>query len=448
MRYADTTPFLGVVATALAGYAVCGAWRLAPVRWMTALAALSAAYALGAFTPLHGALYSFAPVLDKARIPVRAIHLFNFGIAVLAAYGLDRMLARPGQIPLRRFSVVLAAFGSVVVAIWMLRGQPEEGVAAGAIVALVLAALAAAWRHARIGRGTLVASVTFLMLTELYPVSTRHFSSRYDKNANKFVRTLTENKDIAARLREEPGPMRLFVHDRDMPANFGDWHGFDVVEGYMAGVSGNILWVGRHTTEAQRLYGVTHHIARKATSPDQVDLYEGASGLKIFRTPGALPRAWSVHQVETVTEERLFDARIRDQSFDPARTALVMGAPPELEPCGGDDVKLVSRAPNRIRLHAAMQCRGLVVMSELFYPGWRATIDGKPAAIIEAYGSLRSLVVEKGDHAIEFVFRPISVYGGLALTLMGAVATALLVLWRHPEKPGPGKRVSATDAHR
>jgi len=62
-------------------------------RWVAAAAGLALLFALSAATPLHDTLYSLLPGVGKARIPVRASHILNLGLCILAAYGLDGFLA-------------------------------------------------------------------------------------------------------------------------------------------------------------------------------------------------------------------------------------------------------------------------------------------------------------------------------------------------------------------
>jgi uncharacterized membrane protein YfhO len=63
----------------------------------------------------------------------------------------------------------------------------------------------------------------------------------------------------------------------------------------------------------------------------------------------------------------------------------------------------------------------MVILSDTWFPGWHATVDGKPARIYEAYGVLRGVVVERGSHIIEMAYRPASVIWGGVLTAIGFV---------------------------
>lgn len=66
----------------------------------------------------------------------------------------------------------------------------------------------------------------------------------------------------------------------------------------------------------------------------------------------------------------------------------------------------------------------ILVLSELDYPGWRATVAGAPAPILRANGILRGLALTPGRHEVSLVFRPTSVYWGAAVS----VATVFLAI--------------------
>jgi uncharacterized membrane protein YfhO len=67
----------------------------------------------------------------------------------------------------------------------------------------------------------------------------------------------------------------------------------------------------------------------------------------------------------------------------------------------------------------------MVILSDTFFPGWLASVDGRDTPIHEAYGFLRGVVVPGGLHTLEFRYRPRSVFLGAALT---AFATAIATL--------------------
>jgi len=60
-----------------------------------------------------------------------------------------------------------------------------------------------------------------------------------------------------------------------------------------------------------------------------------------------------------------------------------------------------------------------LVLSEVQYPGWKVVVDGNRQPIELAYGLLRSVNLPEGDHVVEFSFRPLTVYVGLGMAMIG-----------------------------
>ena len=114
--------------------------------------------------------------------------------------------------------------------------------------------------------------------------------------------------------------------------------------------------------------------------------------------------------------------RVQDPAFDFRTTVSLPYAAPPLDTCAGDQVRVVRHAANRVTIQAQMACRGIVILGDSFYPGWRAKVDGQAAEIHPAFGVIRGVVVEAGAHEIDMRYLPTSFVGGGALTLLGLVA--------------------------
>jgi uncharacterized membrane protein YfhO len=65
------------------------------------------------------------------------------------------------------------------------------------------------------------------------------------------------------------------------------------------------------------------------------------------------------------------------------------------------------------------------VLTDTWYPGWRATVDGRETPIHEAYGALRGVVLPAGAHTVEFRYRPWTAYWGALFTALASAAAAL-----------------------
>ncbi len=442
---ADSTPYLGVTVVSLALLGLVKGWSDTRVRWLAALAALSAAYSMGALTPLQGVLYAIAPMLGKARVPVRAIHLLNLAITVLTAYGVDAVLTNTGGRWTRRVRLTLVAFGGLIVgAATISRPNLNDGVLLVGLVALALAGIILARQSEALGRKAIQVSILALVMVELYNVATGSFSSRYGKDQNKFVNVLLQNKDIVAYLRtqeleaEKAGgnPIRVNVNDQDIPTNFGDWHGIDMLEGYMAGVTNNLLRHELHTKRTQSLFGVTHWIGREPYRPDMQEVFAGESGIKVWQNPDPMPRVWSVHAVRGVKVDGELRQLVQVSTLDFHREVALLGEVPLLQVCPGEDqVRLTRRRTDRLTVSAKLSCTGMIILAETNYPGWTSTVDGKPARLWEPWGALRGVVVPAGEHEVKFSYRPLSVYGGAALTALGILLTLVMLRRSDPRPP-------------
>src|SRR5262249_13766112 len=152
-------------------------------------------------------------------------------------------------------------------------------------------------------------------------------------------------------------------------------------------------------TRVRMMYGVNFHVGSKPIRGDQVEEFVSRSGLKVYRNPTAYPRAWVVHEIRTIQRDDQIGPMLTARSFEPRRQTFVKGAPPELEKCDAQETaRLIERQPDRVLIEANLNCRGMVIDSDTFYPGWVAAIDGQPAPVFEAYGFLRGVVVESGPH--------------------------------------------------
>ncbi|MGH8934487.1 MAG: hypothetical protein ACRDZO_28620 [Egibacteraceae bacterium] len=150
--------------------------------------------------------------------------------------------------------------------------------------------------------------------------------------------------------------------------------------------------------------------------------------VRILARPSALPRAWLVHAARREEPDRALEL-LASGAVDPAETALVEVEPPPLEAtAAGDHVQITHHQPDRIVVETASDAAGLLVLSEVAYPAWRATVDGQDASILVADAALRAVAVPAGAHTIELRFASGALTWGTALTASTALAL-LGVLW-------------------
>jgi hypothetical protein len=105
----------------------------------------------------------------------------------------------------------------------------------------------------------------------------------------------------------------------------------------------------------------------------------------------------------------------------------------------GDREAIAERSPNRIRLQVRLPAPETLVVSEAWMPGWRASLDGQPAAVTPFEGALLSVRVPEGEHAVEFVYDSAfsRVGGWVSLLSASAVLVALALLLARKRRSSP-----------
>jgi uncharacterized membrane protein YfhO len=88
---------------------------------------------------------------------------------------------------------------------------------------------------------------------------------------------------------------------------------------------------------------------------------------------------------------------------------------------GEAQIVTVLENPNRILLRVKAISRGWLVLSDLWYPGWKATVDGEVVSIRRANGIFRAISVDSGEHLVEFVYQPVTFYIGVMVSLVGLI---------------------------
>jgi Bacterial membrane protein YfhO len=165
-----------------------------------------------------------------------------------------------------------------------------------------------------------------------------------------------------------------------------------------------LIWkASLYDSQTQRSIPLPHYDEKKWRR-----VYD-ANNILILENPDALPRAWLVNEAEQVSSEEAL-RRIRGESlqaFDPRRTALIEIPSEQLKssPSGAaPNIQLLKDDPNHQIIETSAEVRTVLVVSEINYPGWRATIDGAELPVITVDYLLRGAIVPAGKHRIEMYY--------------------------------------------
>ena len=173
--------------------------------------------------------------------------------------------------------------------------------------------------------------------------------------------------------------------------------------------------------------------------PKQYRHLMGSDGADVWENTRHVPRSLVVHRITPVKDEtaaldffrhlsrRLPSGALRVEKFDPTQEAVVEGigtaASGRLRGCetpGRATIRSYDADDVVIDVEAA--CPGLVVLTDVYFPGWRATVNGKSATIHPTDIAFRGVPVEAGRSTVRFRYRPTSFRLGLRIALIGLIA--------------------------
>ena len=147
---------------------------------------------------------------------------------------------------------------------------------------------------------------------------------------------------------------------------------------------------------------------------------------------GRLGNGWLVSRSRTASTADAEMAALGE--IDPAVEAVIFdpdaadGTVTEYAGADSGRVELTYYSPNRLRYNVSTPAKGVAVFSEIYYPaGWKAYVDGEEKPILRADYVLRALLIDEGEHEVEFVFAPDSFVVGRDISLASSIAIIVLL---------------------
>jgi hypothetical protein len=467
--------YLIVVALVLVGYAF-GAGEAERRRftrfWLGALI-VSTLWALGGNSPFYKLVYWLVPGTKFFRAPSTILYVVAFSTAVLAALGADRAL-RGAFKPRLLIGWAIAGVLALVVALaggWTnvaagIAGQEYYEFIAGnagtvtvgafrslAFVLLTVAVLVLAARG-RIPRAMAAVALVALLAVDGWSIA-RHYwrfmgpaSEIYasDPTIDYLKKQTAPGRVLALALdRQQTAP-----HDPMLSGDGLMSHRIRQVLGYHGNELGRYQTLyGKESGGANianprfwQLMNVRYLLASGTQAPFPgaerlVGPVRNAAGstVSLYAIPGENPPAWVapviVKAPDDVTLATLFDPRLDDVRraaiFDTS-AAVTAATVRQLPPALAIQASVTRWDPGHISLTLSepAPAGSALVVSENYYPGWRATVDGKAATVGRADYVLTGVALPAGGRQVELTYRSETYETGRLLT-WAAVLAALVV---------------------
>lgn len=438
--------YVGIAPLALA---ICALWlpRRAPrmIWFWLALALFALMLSFGGNLFFYPLLYLFVPGFALFRQQERAAFIFAFALAMLAGYGarhVARVLRYDEHRRLRqifRFSLgalcgallffVLLYFAWM--AVQLQRDSPFRDVTSRAAWLMLMLALLCGllWArlHGRLRRTALLAAIVAASALDLFTVNWHTNFQPAPPEAQ------TQMPAWLAPIKADTSLFRTFNEYRIF-GNFGDLYQLEDTWG------ASPLRLARYEQFTQlpmerlwALLNVKYVITwRKALNvPSEVAAQEKVSDKEttyVHRLQTVTPRAALVTCVQVMRSDDEMLARLGTADFNFAQCALLdRPLSSTLKPAQAGSAMLAARLPDYMLWSVSAPTDALFVVSENFYPGWRAFVDNRETPILRANAIMMAVAVPAGEHNITLWFDPFSVKLGAGTSLITLVG--LLVGW-------------------
>lgn len=429
-------------------------WRVVFCAGLTVFALL---FALGDATPLYPLLRRL-PGLGYTRTPARIGFVLALAVATLAAAGFDALILTFWTNTIRRkwhlAAVGIAATGLAAgVGLALVTGAVSRATWGLAIFPALGVGIISAGRRVKSHRLLiLTAGLGALLLTDLWSFDRALWRAAPPEEA------FAPGSEVAGWLVAQPGQFRVYSPGYAIQQQVAAEHGLELADGvepvhlaaydrYMSVATGvpvegfsvtvppfpderDIAFAHRDAIPNLKLLGllnVRYLVAAFDIRGEELIERARLGEVRVFENPQAMPRAFVVGQAEAVSSEAESLARLA--AVDPRQTAIVEGGSPLSGGPAFREATVLHRTPNRIEVEANLSAPGFLVLSEMWYPGWQAVVNGEPVRVYRADGLLRGVYLERGVQCVTFTYRPLSVRLGGAVSGLSTLALLGYLAW-------------------
>lgn len=255
-------------------------------------------------------------------------------------------------------------------------------------------------------------------------------------------------------LQRQPTPMRVVgTHlilnpNMAMLTQLEDVRGYDPLasaryQALLAGLDGYVASGYHHffrdLDDARLdLFNAAYGLSRiPPQDPRWEAVFADPSGITVYRSHSALPRAYLVYTAEVVDSPDQSRARTLDPTFD-ARHSVILetmpatwtpSSPPTSASSVAPQVAFRERKATTLELTVETPVPALLVLLDTYAEGWHATVDQQPTPIHRANHAFRAIVVPAGQHTVAFAYAAPLLRLGIALSIGAWTVVLGLLLW-------------------
>lgn len=195
------------------------------------------------------------------------------------------------------------------------------------------------------------------------------------------------------------------------------------------------------------LINVKYIISKYEIPSNQVKLVymndQEGKEIRVYENLICLPRAFFVPKARIVKDRENILNMLSSPKFDPKEEVIIeeeirnpkseiqnKSQIPNKSEVQNPKSKIIDYQPNKVTINTSCPNDGFLFLSDTYYPGWQAYIDGKLTKVYRANFLFRAIVLPQGDHQVEFVYSPLSFKIGLLGTLITIIILIIVSITR------------------
>ena len=388
--------------------------------WVGVLA-VSVLFSLGEYLPFLSS-FTGIPGFSLLRVPSRALFLAGIAGSILAAHALNHLLGGIGQDEARRGRLALVTLAVFAVtlgaAIWMITGQLPINMLWGSAVLLITFVWIALYLNRKLPKNVWVLGIFALSIIDLGIIDSSLFAFRPSSEV------LAEGKEVAQFLASQPERFRVYSPSYSLPQQTAAFYNLALADGV------DPLQLDVYVRFMETATGIPIEGYFINLPPFQGTGYDLSSSNANY-LPSQELASLNVRYIVAA-----FDMDIKYTELRRFGNTRLYEIPNEVgyahvQNSNSLVVETLAWSPNRIEFSA--EGPGTFILAEIPYPGWRAYVDGQRVEIMSVEGVNRSIELEDGLHTVTFVFKPISLFIGLGLSII-TITGLIIVSRRNREK--------------
>lgn len=397
-------------------------------------------FALGDQFVLQKLFFTYVPGFDKFRNAGRMSLFFTISVAILGGFGLQylfRLRTSDAKKVLRVLLTLGIAGGAVLFMAYQGVLQPTTnpsdyervhplalGETKTAFLFIAITGLLLYLVHKK----KLTATVGMAALCGIQFVDMHIFGFDQNNGSLNPEEYFTRTAELVATIREDAKHDFFRVNARQggamiLDRNQGMFDRIFLMEGYTP------LSLQRVYPPAKDWSGVCDLLNAKY----RIVVDQQQRSMSVATSSSYLPRAFMVYDAVVIPEDEKIKTFMGGGDFDP-RTTVVLEEDPKFKldtakKSNHWSANITSYDLNSLSLTLTTPASGYLVLSEMYYPGWNAYVDGFARRIYRADWSLRAIPVEAGSHKIDVKFEPDSYRHGATISLATIGLSALGIVY-------------------